>query len=205
MFKNLLRVALRNFMRDKWYSLLNILGLTIGITFSVFLIFYVKDELSYDKYNEKADRIYRVASYIKEHDKDTMRWAICPFPMAPALSKDYPEVEEATRLWGNGKTMYKNGNMRFYEDKVFYADSNLFRVFTHQFIEGNPQNALTAPNSLVLTQSIAEKYFGKHTSYVGKTLENAGGDIYKVTAVFAAQCGLPQPLVQKVKQPKQNT
>jgi putative ABC transport system permease protein len=104
--------------------------------------------------------------------------------MAPALSKDYPEVEEATRLWGNGKTMYKNGNLRFYEDKVFYADSNLFRVFTHQFIEGNPQNALTAPNSLVLTQSIAEKYFGKHTSYVGKTLENAGGDIYKVTAVI---------------------
>lgn len=113
-----------------------------------------------------------------------MRWAICPFPMAPALSKDYPEIEEATRLWGNGKTMYKNGNLRFYEDKVFYADSNVFRVFTHKFIEGNPQNALTAPNSLVLTQSIAEKYFGKNTSYVGKTLESASGDIYKVTAVI---------------------
>jgi len=184
MFKNLLRVALRNFMRDKWYSLLNILGLTIGITFSVFLIFYIKDELSYDKYNEKADRIYRIESNIKEPDKDTMRWAICPFPMAPALSKDYPEVEEATRIWGNGKTMYKNGNLRFYEDKVFYADSNLFRVFTHKFIEGTPQNALTAPNSLVLTQSVAEKYFGKNTSYVGKTLQNASGDIYKVTAVI---------------------
>lgn len=184
MFKNLLRVALRNFAKDKWYSLLNILGLTIGITFSLFLIFYIKDELSYDKYNEKADRIYRIESNIKEKDKDTMHWAICPFPMAPALSKDYPEIEEATRLWGNGKTMYKNGNLRFYEDKVFYADSNLFRVFTHKFMEGNPQNALTAPNSLVLTQSIAEKYFGKNTSYVGKTLENASGDIYKVTAVI---------------------
>ena len=79
MIKNLLHVALRNFMRDKWYSLLNILGLTIGITFSVFLIFYIKDELSFDKYNEKADRIYRIASYVKEPDKDTMRWAISPF------------------------------------------------------------------------------------------------------------------------------
>src|SRR5436853_3184411 len=141
MIKNLLRVALRNFMRDKWYSLLNILGLTIGITFSVFLIFYIKDELSFDRYNEKADRIYRIAAYVKEPDKDTMRWAITPFPMAPALSKDYPEVEEATRLWSNGKTMLKNGELSFYEDKVVYADSNLFRVFTQQFIEGNPRTA----------------------------------------------------------------
>src|SRR5690349_3457139 len=122
MLKNLLRVALRNFMRDKWYSLLNILGLTIGITFSVFLIFYIKDELSYDRYNEKADRIYRIEAFVKEADKDTMRWAITPFPMAQALSNDYPEVEEATRLWGNfgGKTMFKYGALRFYEDKVMY-------------------------------------------------------------------------------------
>jgi len=172
-------------MRDKWYSLLNILGLTIGITFSVFLIFYILDELSYDKYNEKADRIYRIASYVKEPEKDTMKWAICPFPMAPALSKDYPEVEEAVRIWGNGgKTMLKNGDLRFYEDKVFFADSNLFRVFTHKFIEGDPRTALMAPKSLVLTQSLAEKYFGRNTSYVGKTLENASGDVYKVTAVI---------------------
>src|SRR6185295_3599909 len=122
MIKNLLLVALRNFMRDKWYSLLNILGLTIGITFSVLLIFYIKDELSYDRYNEKADRIYRIASYIKEPDKDTMKWAVTPFPMGPALSKDYPEVEEAVRFVGNGKIMYKNGDTRFYEDKVYFAD-----------------------------------------------------------------------------------
>jgi putative ABC transport system permease protein len=160
MIKNLLRVALRNFFKDKWYSLLNILGLTIGITFSVFLIFYIKDELSYDKYNEKADRICRINAYIKEPDKDTMKWTSTPFPMAPALSKDYPEVEEAVRMWDNGKTMFKNGNQRFYEEKVFYADSNVFRVFTHKFIEGNPQTALVAPNSIVLTQSIAKKYFG---------------------------------------------
>lgn len=184
MFRNLLRVAMRNFMRDKWYSLLNILGLTIGITFSVFLIFYVKDELSYDRYNEKADRICRINSYVKEPEKDTMKWAITPFPMAVALSKDYPEVEEAVRLWNNGKTMLKNGSQRFYDDKIYYADSNLFKVFTHKFIEGNAQNALVAPNSLVLTQSLAVKYFGNSGSYIGKTLENASGDIYKVTAVI---------------------
>ena len=167
MIKNLLLVALRNFKRDKWYTLLNILGLTIGITFSLFLIFYIKDELSYDRYNEKAARIFRINSHIKEPDKDTMRWAVTPFPMAPALANDYPEVEEAVRFIGNGKVMYKNGNLRLYQDKVFTADSNLFRVFTYQFIEGNPQTALKDPKSMVLTRSVAKKFFG-NINCVGK-------------------------------------
>ena len=185
MIKNLFLVAIRNFRRDKWYSLLNILGLTIGITFSLFLVFYVKDELSYDRYNEKANRIYRINANIKEPDKDTMRWAVTPFPMGPALSKDYPEVEEAVRFVNNyGKTLYKNGALRLYEDKVFFADSNLFRVFTYQFIEGSPQTALVAPKSMVLTNSVAVKFFGKDKPYVGKTLENASGDVYKITAVI---------------------
>lgn len=187
MIKNLVLVALRNLKRDKWYSLLNILGLAIGISFSLLLIFYIIDELSYDRYNEKADRIYRVNAYVKEADKDTMRWAITPFPMAEALSKDYPEVEEAVRFFGAGggsDIMYKNGDQRLYENKVFFADSNVFKVFTHKFIEGSPQTALVAPNSMVLTQSVAEKFFGKNKSYVGKTLENVNGDVYKITAVI---------------------
>jgi putative ABC transport system permease protein len=179
----LLIVALRNFKRDKGYSLLNILGLTIGITFSLFLIFYIKDELSYDRYNKKADRIYRVNAYIKEKDKDTMRWVSTPFPAAPAIAKDYPEVEEAVRFVGNGQTMYKNGETRFYEDKVFYVDSNVFKVFTYPFLEGDERTALVRPNSMVLTKTIAEKYFGKNKSAVGKTLKNDKGDIYTVTGV----------------------
>jgi len=185
MLKNLLLVALRNFKRDKWYSLLNILGLTIGITFSLFLIFYIIDELSYDRYHEKANRIFRIGSHIKEPDKDTMRWAATPFPMAPALASDYPEVEEAVRFIGNSNNiMYKNGDLRLYEDKVYFADSNLFRVFTHRFIEGNPQTALKDPKSMVLTKSVAKKFFGSTGNYVGKTLQNASGDVYKITAVI---------------------
>jgi len=183
MIKNLLVVALRNFKRDKGYSLINILGLTIGITFSLFLIFYIKDELSYDRYNKKADRIYRVNAFIKEKDKDTMKWVSTPFPAAPAIAKDYPEVEEAVRFVGNGQTMYKNGDIRFYEEKVFYVDSNVFRVFTYPFIEGDERTALIRPNSMVLTKTIAEKYFGKNHSAVGKTLKNDKGDIYTVTGV----------------------
>ena len=183
MIKNLLLVAIRNFKRDKWYSLINILGLMIGITFSLFLIFYINNELSYDNYNKNADRIYRITSYIKEPEKDVMKLAITQFPLGPELKKDFPEVEEAVRFVGSGRTMYRNGELRFYTDKVFFADSNLFKVFTHEFIEGNPKTALVEPNSVVLTQAIAEKYFGKNKSVVGKTLQNDKGDVFKITAV----------------------
>ncbi|MDO6435631.1 ABC transporter permease [Flavitalea sp. BT771] len=184
MLKNLLLVAIRNFKRDKWYSLLNILGLTIGITFSLFLIFYIKDELSYDAYNKNADRLYRITSYIKEPEKDTLKMAITQVPLAAALKNEFPEVEEATRFIAAGKPMFKNGDARFYEEKVYVADSNVFRVFTYQFIEGDPNTALLAPRSLVLTESIARKYFGKTQSVVGKALQNDKGEIYKVTAVI---------------------
>lgn len=184
MIKNLLTVALRNFKRDKWYSLLNILGLTIGITFSLFLIFYIKDELSFDRYNVKADRIYRIGSYIKEPDKDTMRWVSTQFPLGPTLKKEYPEVEEAVRFVGEDKKMYKRGELRIYEDKIFYADSNVFRVFTYPFLQGDPNTALVAPNSLVLTQSVAEKFFGNNPNIVGQSLQDAKGDIFKVTGVI---------------------
>lgn len=184
MIKNLLLVALRNFKRDKWYSLLNILGLTIGITFGLFLIFYIKDELSYDRYHKKADRIFRINSIIKEADRDTMRWAIAPFPLGPAVAKDYPEVEEAVRFVGSGRTMFKNGDLRLYEDKVFFADSNVFRVFTCPFIEGNPETALKAPNSIVVSESSAIKFFGRNKTYLGKTLENVNGKVYNVTGVM---------------------
>ncbi|RYY15857.1 MAG: ABC transporter permease, partial [Chitinophagaceae bacterium] len=183
MIKSMILIAIRNFKRDKWYSLLNILGLTIGITFSLFLIFYIKDELSYDRYHVKADRIYRISSIINEADKPEMKWAISQFPLAPALKRDYPEVEEAVRFAGNGRTMYKKGERRFYEEKVFYTDSNVFRVFTHKFIEGDPKTALIAPLSMVLTKSVAVKYFGSGRA-VGQSLENAGGEVFKITGVI---------------------
>ena len=128
MIKNLLVIALRNFKKDKWYSLLNILGLTIGITFSLFLIFYIKDELSYDRHNKNADRIFRIVSYIQEKDKNT-DWAITQMPLGPTLKKDYPEVEEMVRLQGKERTLFKNGDNNFYETKIYYADSTIFKVF----------------------------------------------------------------------------
>jgi putative ABC transport system permease protein len=183
MFKNLFRVAMRNLKKDKGYSILNILGLTIGISFSLFLFFYVVDELGYDRYNKKADRIYRIGSYIKEPDNNP-KWAVTPYPLGPALKKDYPEVEQSVRFVGNGRTLFKNGNIQFYDEKIYVVDSNLFDVFTYELVEGNPKTALLEPKSIVLTESMAKKYFGKTGSYFGKTLVNAQNEVYKVTGVI---------------------
>jgi putative ABC transport system permease protein len=184
MIKNLLLVALRNFKRDKWYSLLNLLGLTIGITFSIFLIFYVRDELSFDRYNEKADRIYRIDGFVEEAGKPPFKVAYSQTPLAPTLAREYPEVEEGTRLMPGGKNMYKHGELRLYEDKIFYADSNIFRVFTFPFIHGDPQTALKAPKTMVLTESTAKKFFGNAAAAMGQTLQDANGDIFKITGII---------------------
>jgi putative ABC transport system permease protein len=182
MIKNLLLIAIRNFKKDKWYSLLNILGLTIGITFSLFLIFYISDELSYDRYNKKAARIFRIVSYIQEKDKNT-DWTLTQAPLSATLKKDYPEVEESVRLQNRERTLFKNGNNNFYETKIYYADSTIFNVFTYNVIEGNAAHALNEPNSIVISKSLATKYFGKNSPAVGKTLRTVY-DLYKVTAVI---------------------
>ncbi len=182
MIKNLLLIAARNFKKDKWYSLLNILGLTIGITFSLFLIFYVRDELNYDRYNKKADRIFRIVSYIQERDKNT-NWTLTQAPLAATLKKDYPEVEESARFMGKERTLFKYGENNFYETKIYYADSTVFRIFTYPFIEGNAAHALTEPNSIVISKTLADKYFGKNSSAIGKTLRTVY-DVYKVTGVI---------------------
>jgi len=182
MIKNLLLIAARNLRKDKWYSLLNILGLTIGITFSLFLIFYIRDELTYDRYNKKADRIFRIVSYIQERDKNT-NWTITQAPLAATLKKDYPEVEESARFMGRERTLFKNGENNFYETKIYYADSTVFNIFTYKFLEGNAAHALNEPFSIVLSKTLADKYFGKDKPAVGKTLRTVY-DVYKVTGVI---------------------
>lgn len=182
MIRNLLITALRNFKKDKLYSLLNVLGLTIGITFSLFLIFYVTDELSYDRYQQKADRIYRINTYVHEKDKNT-DWTLSQLPLGPQLKKDYPEVEEMSRFVSRERTLFKNGDNSFYETKVYYADSTAFKMFTYKFVEGNAGIALNAPFDIVLTKSLADKYFGKNTPSIGKTLKTVY-DTYRVSGVI---------------------
>jgi len=182
MLANLLKIAFRNIYKKFGFSFLNILGLTLGIASALFLIMYVADELSFDKYHVKADRIVRVQSHIKETDDD-FTWIVAQIPFGPQVMKDYPEVENFTRLFNQNPAMYKAENGReFKEEKVFAADSAFFDIFTYRLIEGDAVGALKHPNNLVLTRTMARRYFEKGNA-VGKTLR-CGDQIYTVKAVI---------------------
>ncbi|WP_373519135.1 ABC transporter permease [Pricia sp.] len=187
MFKNYLKIAWRTLCKDKEYSLLNILGLAIGITCSLFLILYVLDELSYDRYNENAERIYRVSTFIQEPERE-MKTANTQYPLGPVLQKDFPEVEQAVRIVLGDELYYKVGEKQFSEGKIYYADKNLFDVFTFPFKEGVSSTALVEPNSIVLTESMAKKYFGS-SSVVGRSFKNSRDELFEITGVIADMPG----------------
>ena len=129
MLKNLLKIAFRNIRKDKTYSFINILGLTIGITCSMFLLMYIQDELSFDRYHKQGENIYRIISNIKEPDNE-FTWAVAQIPLAEELRDNYPEVKNAVRFFGTGRELYNHGEHKFYEDQFYLADSTAFDMFT---------------------------------------------------------------------------
>jgi putative ABC transport system permease protein len=143
---------------------------------------FVLDELSYDRYNKKADRIYRVDGDIKFGGNHFVL-AVAQDPMGATLKKDYPQVEQYVRFRGQGGLLLKKGTENVQEDKVIYADSTLFDVFTLPMLDGDPQTALQAPNSLVITETTARKYFNT-TQAVGRTMLVNNRDNYKITGVI---------------------
>ncbi|MBI9053538.1 MAG: ABC transporter permease [Bacteroidales bacterium] len=181
MLKNLIKTAIRNIFKDFGYSSLNILGLTLGITSALFLIIYISDEVSYDRHHENAERIYRVSSRIQETD-DEFTWNVAQIPFGPQVVEDYPEIEASVRFIPFGRELFEYEDKEFFEEDFIYADTAVFDVFTYEFLKGNPQNALIEPYTIVLTEDIAAKYFGKEDP-MGKSLVN-GEDIYKVTGVI---------------------
>lgn len=160
---------------------MNIIGLTIGITSALFLIIYSANEISYDRYHEKADRIYRVSSKITEPD-DQFTWIVAQIPFGPQVAQDYPEVEASVRFIGMGRTLFRNGDKEFNEEDFYYADSTLFEIFTHRVLKGEVVTALIEPNKIILTETVASKYFGKEDP-IGKSLQSAERT-YEVTAVI---------------------
>lgn len=185
MYKNYFKVALRNILKHKFFSGINILGMTIGITACLLIILYIADELSYDKFHTNAERIYQVGLHGKLAGQDIRTANTCP-PISDALVAEIPEVEAATRIAPFfGKPAVKYNDKAFTEEKVLFADSNFFEFFNFQLLEGELKTALKEPNTLVLTEAIAKKYFGKEAA-MGKLLiignENKS---YKVTGIAA--------------------
>ncbi|MCX6303315.1 MAG: ABC transporter permease [Bacteroidia bacterium] len=181
MFKNLLKTAVRHIRKHFGYSLLNILGLTLGISSALFLIIYVSDELSYDRYHENADRIYRVSSKITETD-DQFTWNVAQIPMGPQVVQDYPEVQSFVRFLNMPRELYKYEDKEYIEENFYYADSTLFDMFTYKVLKGEVRSAVKDPGKIVLTETVAGRYFGDKDP-VGKTL-TTGDNTYEVTGII---------------------
>ena len=185
MIRNYLKIAIRNLWKNKTFSFINIAGLAIGLTCFLLIALYVLDELCFDKYNANADRTYRINSDIRFGGAD-LHMPVTSDMMGQLLKKDYPQVEQYTRLYTfNGDKLIKKGNDYINEEHVGHADSTFFDVFTLPAIEGDTRTALNEPNTVVITESMAKKYFSS-TQALGKNLEvkDEKNPLYKVTAVI---------------------
>src|SRR6478672_9098881 len=182
MLKNYFKIAFRNLWKNKGYSAINIIGLAIGIATCLLITLFVIDELSFDRYNKNADRIYRVNSDLK-FGGEAHVMAVCPDPLASTLIRDYPEVENAVRFRSYGPSLVKKGNENIKEERIIYVDSTVFDIFTLPMIAGNPRKALAEPNSVVITESTAKKYFGT-TNVLGKVLRFDNQNDNKITGVI---------------------
>ncbi len=182
MIKNYLKTAFRSLLKNKGFTAINVLGLTLGIATCLLIVFYVLDELSYDRFNEKASRIYRINNDIKFGGNENS-YAEAPAPTAMAMKADFPEIEQAARLIPARVMRVKKGSQILREDRVLYADSTLFSIFTLPLIDGNPLEALKAPHSVVINERTAMKYFNR-TDVVGQSLTFSDNTLYKITGVI---------------------
>jgi len=182
MFWNYFRVAVRHLQKDKGFAAINIFGLAAGLAVCLLIVLFVTDEFGYDKYNKKADRIFRIVSDIRLNGNSNNSNYV-PGPMGAALVKDYPSVEKAVRIRGIGDLLIKAGNEKVMESDAVFADSTLFEVFTLPLLTGDPHTALVEPYSMVISETMAKKYF--HSADVlGRTLVTDDTTTYKITGVM---------------------
>lgn len=186
MLKNYLKITVRNLLNNKVYSLINISGLAIGLACFILISTYIKNELSYDNFHEKADRIYRPVEIQQHPGVGTQHVAVTMGPLAPALLNDFPEIENAARIWPVGTFFCRYGEKGFYEEDVVFADPAIFEIFTIPLKYGNAETALINPHSLVINEDLAHKYFGREDP-TGETLivhHSRGANDYTVTGVM---------------------
>ncbi|MGD9346904.1 MAG: ABC transporter permease, partial [Candidatus Aminicenantes bacterium] len=177
LLSNYLKIGLRKIKRQKIYSFINIFGLAVGLACCAIIILYVTNELTYDNFHPDVDRIYRIGSHrISQVGEHT--FVTTPGPLAPELKASYPQVEEAIRIvppYENAdNVLVVRKQKRFFEERVFFVDNAIFQVFHIPFLQGNPQTALADLNTVVITETMARKYFGdeyKDSSILGEILE----------------------------------
>jgi putative ABC transport system permease protein len=184
MIKNYLLVSFRNLRKHFSYSLINIFGLGIGLATCLLLVTWIRHELSYDKFHAKADRIYR-SSLEMDNGGEIVKMAVSPTALLPTL-RELPEVEAGTLVYNPtawNPYIVKKDDRIFQENKFYFADSTFFDVFSYEVLQGDPESALDEPNSVMLTEATAKKYFGSEDP-VGKTLTINGDREFTVTGVM---------------------
>ena len=181
MFRNYLTIAIRNLLRYKLYSAINIAGLAVGMACCFLILLFVQDELSYDRFHGKAERIHRVV-WESHGGNRVSRSALTPPVLATVLKDAFPELPEVVRFIGSGTSLIRFQEKRFYEDRFFLVDPEIFDVFSFSFVKGDPKTALIEPYTIVITEEMAQKYFGD-ANPVGETLMRWGTG-YRVTGVL---------------------
>ncbi len=182
MIKNYLKVAIRNLFRNKFYSLLNISGLAIGIACCLLIVLFVTDELSYDRYYEDSNETYRL-TMAGALNGSAFDLAVVGDVVGQTLVQDFPEVLKSGRFRGGGSPFIKSGENTFKEEKFIWADQSILDIFDIKIVQGDPETALINPKSLVMSETGARKYFGNEDP-VGQIVEFGGAKDYKVTGVY---------------------
>ena len=191
MIHHFFQIAWRNLVKRKFYSFINIAGLAIGMTCCLLITLYIKNELSYDQYHSKKDHIFRVLQSFRSVKEGVNPGAPTPeefwvwgnAPVGPALQADFPQIEKMVRFMSPSSLLLQHGEKRFQQDNLVFMDSTAFSVFSWKMIFGDPQTALTAPNSIVLTKTVSEKFFG-NANPVGQSLRIDNSDNYLITGVM---------------------
>src|SRR5204863_3370267 len=186
MIRNYLKIAIRNLLRYRFISFINLFGLTMGLTCCLLITVYILNELSYDKYNKNAKNIYRVIRSFNNSDGVvSLTLSTISPPFGYYFPTDFPEIKKMTRLLDNGSTPTKYKDKIFNEKSLFFADENLFDVFSVKVLKGNPATALTGPFSVMLTEETAQKYFGNEDP-MDKTIRVNNQFDVKVTGIYKA-------------------
>lgn len=182
MLKHYFRIATRNLWKHKGYSFLNLAGLAVGMACVLFILLWVQDELSYDRFHAGAGTLYRVEQQ-SDSGNGVFRHSSMPYPLGPVLKAEIPEIEDAVRIADTPSLLARSGEKAFFEEKVRAVDPQFFRMFTFPLLKGDPATALTRPGSLVITQETAKRYFGAADA-MGKTVTFNDAHPFTVTGVM---------------------
>jgi putative ABC transport system permease protein len=176
------RSAVRIMMSQRFFSFINIAGLSIGITACILVALYIRQDLSYDNYHKNAENIYRIEFSINQEGVTT-HLAQSQALLGPTLKNEYPEIKKLSRIYFSNRSLVKTGDKNNYEDRIVYADSAFFEIFSYQAVTGDMTQFLKKPNSIILTESTANRYFGKENP-LGKTIEIDNQYSFEVTGVI---------------------